>query len=170
MRQAFFFAAIKFTYDSRGPRHYPRLPDSTVATFARERCTFPCNLPSTEAIVSISTAALSWFTAKEDGGVAHLRPTFRRLTRCSGISRPQCECRWKILGQPCGWINRCEISRRFWIFFLFFSRWTKISRGCACVRVCVYVYIYIAMHAEGGLENLSYELTLSLLANVDRHL
>lgn len=148
-----------------GPRHYPRLPDSTVATFARERCTFPSNLPSTEAIVSISPVV----HGERDGGVAHLRPTFRRLTRCSGISRPQCECRWKILGQPCGWINRCEISRRSWIFFFsffsfFLSMGTKISRGGMYVCVCVYICICAHMYVEGIW---IYELTLSLL-NIDR--
>ena len=67
-----------------GPRHYPRLPDSTVATFARERCTFPCNLPSTEAIVSLAGLSL-WFTAKERrGGVcgtpsSYLQKVKRRL-------------------------------------------------------------------------------------------
>lgn len=50
-----------------GPRHYPRLPDSTVATFARERCTFPCNLPSTEAIVAVSLVALVVHGERETG-------------------------------------------------------------------------------------------------------
>ena len=75
------------------PRHYPRLPDSTVATFARERCTFPCNLPSTEAIVAVSLAgSLRGSRRKSDGGgcgtpSSYLQKVKRRLLL--RISRPQ---------------------------------------------------------------------------------
>lgn len=84
MRQAFFFTAIKFTYDSRA---------TTLSSFTRfnrgDLCTWTLHLSVQSSIYGGHCCCISRCSRgsrrKRDGGVAHLPPTFGRLTRCSGI-------------------------------------------------------------------------------------
>lgn len=122
MRQAFFFTAIKFTYDSRA---------TTLSSFTRfnrgDLCTWTLHLSVQSSIYGGHCCCISRCSRgsrrKRDGGVAHLPPTFGRLTRCSGIlvnhngPRMSLKNSWD---QP-GRIHRSEISPRSSILFFLVS-------------------------------------------------